>query len=433
MYLKFCKIDFVVVILSAIGNIFVIVQSGHNPQLANRTFGSSHQIIQVYVPDLDRNTEEVIVSRGFLAETYNITTDDGYILKVSRIVDPRDIMDAKKLQRKPMILGHGLFMSADSFLINSPILNTTDLPYGNNLGFSLMLTGRYDVWLVNYRGCEYSQQHVNISVTDYRFWQFTLDHMAQYDLPAVIRFVQNKTSYNGTIGYIGYSQGSTIGFALLASQPHYANIIEPFVALAPVVYLENSRSFYRYLARFVPLLRRRSHKFFLSTAFLNNLIIGSTCHWITPLCSFGLAIRFGFADQRNLNKSRAELYARWYGTSDWNIVQWGQIYLNNRFARFDYGSPELNRQYYGMKMNPDYDIKQISPKVKIIIIQSRNDDLSTIPDIERLRQQLQDVGIKSIDYKIIDDPRFTHLDFMYGMNAGKEYINALIDMLARYT
>ena len=103
MYLKFCKIDFVVVILSAIGNIFVIVQSGHNPKLANRTFGSSHQIIQVYVPDLDRNTEDVIVSRGFLAETYNITTDDGYILKVSRIIDPSDIIHAKKQQRKPMI------------------------------------------------------------------------------------------------------------------------------------------------------------------------------------------------------------------------------------------------------------------------------------------------------------------------------------------
>ncbi|OTF81657.1 hypothetical protein BLA29_005946, partial [Euroglyphus maynei] len=291
-----------------------------------QTFGP--QIIQVYDPDLDRDTEQLIESRGFHAETYNLTTDDGYIIKVSRIVDAAAAHRCQSVEstRKPMILGHGLFLSADSFLINSPVLNTTDLPYGNNLGFSLMLTGLYDVWLINFRGCEYSQQHVNLTIRDYRYWQFSFDHMAKYDLPAVIRFVQEKTLYKGTIGYIGYSQGTSIGFALLSSQPHYADIIQPFVALAPVVYLEHTRSFYRHLIRFIPLLRHRSHQFILSTNFLKKLIIGSTCHWITPLCSFGLAIRFGLIDQRNLNKSRSELYARWYGASDWNVVHWGQSY-----------------------------------------------------------------------------------------------------------
>ena len=397
-----------------------------------RRIGS--QIIQVYDPDLDRNTEELIESRGFLAESYNITTDDGYIIRLNRIIDPSNLNhrggDGKNQTKlKPIILGHGLFLSADSFLINSPRLNTNNSLYGNNLGFSLTLTHRYDVWLINYRGCEYSQQHQNISATDSEFWQFSFDHMAKYDLPAAIKFVRNRTNYFDPIGYIGYSQGSTIGFALLSEQPEYAKIIRPFIALAPVIYLENSRSFYRYLARFIPILRYRSQKFLLSTRFMNNLIISSTCHWLTPLCSFGLAIRFGFVEQSNLNKSRAELYARWYGTSDWNIVHWGQNYLENRFARFDYGQPELNQKYYNSVKNPDYNLKQILPQAKIILIQSRNDDLSTIRDVERLKYELSMAGINLIEHKIIDDPKFTHLDFMYGMNAGQQYIDYLIEML----
>lgn len=42
--------------------------------------------------------------------------------------------------------------------------------------------------------------------------------------------------FTDAIGYVGHSQGTTLMFALLASQPEtYSTLIRPFVALAPAV------------------------------------------------------------------------------------------------------------------------------------------------------------------------------------------------------
>src|SRR5699024_10786231 len=97
-------------------------------------------------------------------------------------------------QRKPIILQHGLFGSAELFLVNSPHLHTNDSKYGDTLGFALMLTGRYDVWLPNSRGNGHSQTHVRLLPGDDRFWAFSFDQMAQYDLPAVIDYVRKATN-----------------------------------------------------------------------------------------------------------------------------------------------------------------------------------------------------------------------------------------------
>lgn len=40
-------------------------------------------------PDVDRTVPELIASRKFVCETHYVTTDDGYILTVHRIVNPR--------------------------------------------------------------------------------------------------------------------------------------------------------------------------------------------------------------------------------------------------------------------------------------------------------------------------------------------------------
>ena len=75
----------------------------------------------------------------------------------------------------------------------------------------------YDVWLGNSRGNKHSRKHVKYNPDkDKEYWQFTFQHMAQYDLPAVLKYVNQKT--NQKMHYIGHSQGTVQMFVALSLQ-----------------------------------------------------------------------------------------------------------------------------------------------------------------------------------------------------------------------
>lgn len=50
--------------------------------------------------------------------------------------------------------------------------------------------------------------------------------MAAYDLPASIDFILAATGAS-SLGYVGHSQGTTMGFAALSSQPDLAQKVQP--------------------------------------------------------------------------------------------------------------------------------------------------------------------------------------------------------------
>ena len=72
------------------------------------------------------------------------------------------------------------------------------------------------------------------------------DEMARYDLPAIIDFITKKTGQN-QINYVGYSQGTTIGFAALSQSPQVAAKVKLFIALVPVGRVANITSVVRLL------------------------------------------------------------------------------------------------------------------------------------------------------------------------------------------
>lgn len=222
-------------------------------------------------PDEDRDAVELIESHGFNAETHYVTTEDGYILAVHRIVQKQRRPQGPNGPRKPILLQHGLLSSSVDWLINSPTdepewfdLNRYDIDgrqeldfeidfgqnfknsVSNNLGFALAKQG-YDVWLSNSRGNTYSANHTKFNPKEKVFWQFTFDELVKYDLPAVISLVLNQTNQT-ELGYIGHSQGTAIMFGLLATKPEYNDIVKPFIALAPVASVGHVESPIRYFA-----------------------------------------------------------------------------------------------------------------------------------------------------------------------------------------
>lgn len=123
-----------------------------------------------------------------------IETDDGYLLTFYRIQKKNSTIIAGL---KPLWLQHGLLDCSDTWLIN----DEDKAP-----GFMLANAG-YDVWFGNSRGNTHSRNHVTLNPNkDAKFWEFSFQEMADYDLPAGFRYIYAKTGQK--IHYVGHSQGS---------------------------------------------------------------------------------------------------------------------------------------------------------------------------------------------------------------------------------
>ena len=91
--------------------------------------------------DADRTIQEIVESRGFLFEEHKVTTTDGYILTIHRVINPT----LDELSKQPVLLQHGFTGCSIHWLIASGDGHLNDPEYdedGNrkvssNLGFAL--------------------------------------------------------------------------------------------------------------------------------------------------------------------------------------------------------------------------------------------------------------------------------------------------------
>ena len=85
--------------------------------------------------------------------------------------------------------------SSDAFVMNYE---------SKSLAFLLANKG-YDVWLGNNRGNKYSRNHVSIKPNDKKFWDFSFHEMGLFDIPSMVKFIQEETSsHSGEIKKIIY-------------------------------------------------------------------------------------------------------------------------------------------------------------------------------------------------------------------------------------
>jgi len=89
---------------------------------------------------------------------------------------------------------HGLIDIAGTWFFNTP---------EKSIAHQLAHIG-YDVWLGNNRGTVFSYRHVNLTVHDKEYWNFSFNEMARYDVPTNVDFVLQKTGVE-KITYLGHS------------------------------------------------------------------------------------------------------------------------------------------------------------------------------------------------------------------------------------
>ena len=198
---------------------------------------------------------------GLDAENYDVMTEDGFIIQLVHLYNPREYTPASPPQRAhsapvvfpkpfkhdrfsdsssaastsstnqsrkrryPVLLIHGLLQSSGAFCANDD----------SSLAFYLCKSG-YDVWLGNNR-CGFHPRHQLLKTTDPRMWSWNIRQMGVMDLPAFVSRVLSETGFP-KLGLICHSQGTTETFVALAKEqrPELGDKISVFCALAPAVY-----------------------------------------------------------------------------------------------------------------------------------------------------------------------------------------------------
>jgi lysosomal acid lipase/cholesteryl ester hydrolase len=357
-------------------------------------------------PRVTMNVTQLVQDSGYPIEEHVVKTEDGYMLVLHRIprgktssyqsnIKETHHMDSNEQQtlgtpRPVVFIMHGFLQDSEVWVCN--------LDSSGSLAFSLVDAG-YDVWLGNNRGNKYSHKHIYYKPTEDRFWDYSLDELALFDVPACIEFITDLTKVN-KLTYIGFSQGSAQAFACFSLNQKIADKVNLFVALAPSTRVNGLE--YKIsdsISRLSPLLLFPifgRQKFLTATVFWQRFLSNKM---FALLIDFFLDLLFGWKSQNIREEDKQNFYAHLYSYGSVKIViHWFQIIRRGRFEMFDDTEDSLGKSH-----RPQiYPLSQI--QTPIALFYGGSDKL---PNIDYLLSELRTiVWSKRID-------KYEHLDFMW--------------------
>ncbi|CAH1401198.1 unnamed protein product [Nezara viridula] len=343
--------------------------------------------------------DELAQRGGYQTTNYEVITEDGYSLWIHRIGNNTG---------PPVLIQHGLMLAADQWLTRGP---------KKDLAFLLLKKG-YDVWLSNLRGTVFNEYSVKYPKSDKRFWDFSLQEIGMYDLPAFIDTILDIRKLN-QLFYIGHSQGTTVFFLMCSIRPEYNDKIRGAVLMAPIAYTPSAKEL-------TPLIRFLRGKSEVIHSFLRKLGIHSldfrseqTINFLREICAKNKNTRLlclhllelgAGEDSNNLNLDEWNFFIPYYGagTSLYVVLHFAQIYSTGEFKALNLGSV-ANLQKYGRIKPPMYNLKLITAPT--ILLWGPNDILTSENSVKRIASELQNVLL------VEEVPKFNHIDFYLGNNA----------------
>ncbi len=388
----------------------------------------------------------IVERRGYRLQVHHITTADGYILTLHRIVtkDYDNVADGKKDEnnnnhlkpnnraynstRRPILIAHGLFCSSIDFLYTCSTINGKR---SESFVAYLLESGQHDVWLLNHRANCFSKGHLKLKPSDPQYWKFSIDQLAAEDLPLAVDYVREQTDHQ-SISFVGFSQGNLLMFALLSERPEYARRISPFIAWAPAVFFGSMDSPIRGVARWAPLFRWLGGQYPL---FRFTSLLGRTFR-PTPIVQWVTAILFRSTMGRTnyWAHTRLPVWLHLFPSSGstWQFVHHLQWVLSGRFTKFDYGSSRENMAAYGVASPPEYPLERIPPETRLVLMRAATDTMTTDRDTDRLVDILRPRLPHLIDMKVRRSV-WNHLDFIMNVNAGKVVYEPTMRLLEQFT
>lgn len=167
---------------------------------------------------------------GFAIETHEVTTSDGYILQIWRLLSS-DQNEQTSESRPIVYMIHGFASSGVGYMAHG-----TSSP-----AFYLYNQG-YDIWLVNHRGNTYSRRHQTLDPdTDAEFWNFGIDEVGN-DHIASIEYILQTTGRES----LSTISMSIAGLTILGSESlnpdFYEQRVDVSLLLVPSVYFNDTLS-----------------------------------------------------------------------------------------------------------------------------------------------------------------------------------------------
>jgi len=382
---------------------------------------------QVTSPSLRNNddTPELIRQAGYPAETHWVTTPDGYILAIHRIPHGREGPSQDTI-RPVIFVQHGLLCSSADWVMPTP---------SKGLGYILADAG-YDVWLGNYRGNTYSRNHTFLNPDNQRggFWDFTWDEMAHYDIPAMIEKVLEVTGET-ELFYAGHSMGTTAFMAMHHYRPDIGERVRLANLIAPVASEANMGGPLGWIAGLGidgiadGILSMMGVGEFLPSNLLIDCLATLFCHETVTqgLCTNILFILCGFDEaQMNTTLLPTILHHTPAGASTHTILHYAQEKPSGGFHGYDWGSDKENFQHHGGAV-PEYSLADV--RTPVALYWSDNDYFAMPGDILQTIMGLPNIVpgmVHEVEWEL-----FTHLDFLWGIDADKYVYSYLLDNLQR--
>ena len=365
----------------------------------------------LFISVLNEDYKSYIAKLGLNLEEETIQTEDRYINSMWRLTSK----DENNRNGKSVIMQHGLLDGGFTFLI----LAEDSLP-------KKLCDEGYVVYLPYIRGTQFSRTHLDYdSSLNSKYWEFSFDHIAQYDVPANIKFVKQRDNVE-KVYYIGHSQG-TLTFFLAFME----NNIAKFIALGTVPNVNNAPHFLITLFEKSHILDLIPVKNMLTfPKEVGQIFVPFCTSKAKVLCNKILSLAFsglhetGRIDYERLGKN-IFLYEPG-GSSVQNLKHWIQIHKAKRVQKYDFGTLE-NIKKYGQPTPPIYDLKKMKQySIPSLMTTSDADPFANPQDTLDFINNIENKNIVNI----LSLTNYNHIDYFWADSAITEIFPKVLTFLA---
>lgn len=304
------------------------------------------------------------------------------------------VYDYPNATKPVVVLWHGFMMCSEVWVCSKE----------NSLAYMLVDAG-YDVWMANNRGNKYSYKHVELSPTDERFWNFSLDNYAS-DVPVVVDYILRHTNQQSLI-YVGFSQGTAQCFAALSVNQSLNRKIRLMIALAPTGKPFGLRdSLITSLVKLTPSL--------LYLMFGRRGIIMSAPFWQLSLSRDAFVnvldkcmnLLFNWTNSNMTHSQKRIHYQHLYSfASVKSVVHWFQIIRSSKFQMFD-DDPSFFDKLNSSHVPVRYPLANITTKIALF-----HGGSDTLSDLRWLLQKLPPPIF------VLKVAKYEHLDCLWANTA----------------